>query len=57
MWFIISNDYNNRRRKHQSWKGNKQSRSKYLMPPRSLTGFEIQKYYKKEPTLNGVNLK
>ena len=27
------------------------------MPPLSLTGFEIQKYYKKEPTFNGVNFK
>ena len=26
----------------------------FLIPPHSLTNFEIQKYYKNEPTLNGV---
>ena len=26
----------------------------FLMPPRSLTNFEIQKYYENEPIFNGV---
>ena len=26
----------------------------FLIPPHSLTNFEIQKYYKNEPTFNGV---
>ena len=26
----------------------------FLMPPHPLTNFEIQKYYKNEPTFNGV---
>ena len=26
----------------------------FLMPPRPLTNFEIQKYYKNEPRFNGV---
>ena len=26
----------------------------FLMPPHSLTNFEIQKYYQNEPKFNGV---
>ena len=26
----------------------------FLMPPRPLTNFEIQKYYQNEPRFNGV---
>ena len=29
----------------------------FLMPPHSLTNFEIQKYYKNEPRFNGVFLR
>ena len=27
---------------------------RFWIPPHSLTNFEIQKYYKNEPTFNGV---
>ena len=30
------------------------AKSKFLMVPHSLTNFEIQKYYQKEPKFNGV---
>ena len=29
-------------------------RNWFLMPPHSLTSFEIQKYYQNEPRFNGV---
>ena len=42
-----------KRSNKNKWRGNK-SRSKFLMPPHSLTNFETQKYYQNKPTFNGV---
>ena len=44
-------------RKRISSERDNKSRSKFVMPPHSLTNFEIPKYYQNEPKFNGVNSK
>ena len=39
---------------YENKKGRKQQQNGFLMPPYSLTNFEIQKYYQNEPRFNGV---